>query len=135
MLLNRPELFEVVKEVITTPEDLAHPDLLSIAERVWKYCSGGGKGSLGEILAGCESVTLCQIMTDMAEQGAARGNYESTLAGALRNWQRIRNEEARREVKELVSSASEKYGDDTETAMLMDYQSKWEPDPRRVGLK
>jgi DNA primase len=135
VLLNRPELFEVVKQVIVSPDDLSHPDLLPIAQRVWRYCSGGGRGTLGEILAGCESVTLCKIMTDMAEQGAVRGNFESTLAGALRNWRRIQNEEARREVKELVLSASKKYGDDTEAAMLMDYQSKCEPDPRRVGLK
>jgi len=74
-------------------------------------------------------------MTDMSEEGAARGNYESTLAGALRNLERIKEEDVRREVKQLVSSASEKYGEDAETAMLLDYQSKWVPDPRRVGLK
>ncbi len=135
VLLNRPDLFPVVKESIPSPEVIAHPILLPIAKRVWHYCSRGGSGKLSEILAGCESIELCNIMTDMAEQGTARGNCESTLAGALRNLKRIEEEDVRREVKQLVSSASEKYGEDTETAMLMDYQSKWVPDPRRVGLK
>jgi len=135
VLLNRPDLFPVVQPVLAQPNEITHPDLFPVAQRLWQYCSRGGSGKLSEILAGCESVELCNRMTDMSEEGAARGNYESTLAGALRNLERIKEEDVRREVKQLVSSASEKYGEDAETAMLLDYQSKWVPDPRRVGLK
>ena len=73
------------------------------------------------------------MMTDLAARGAARGNYEGTLAGALENLGRLRAVRAQQEIREMVSTASEKYGEDAETAMLLEFQSKWRPDPRRSG--
>ena len=135
VLLNRPELLSAVGDVVSGPGDFKDEIHRAIAERLWQYGQLGGSGMLSEILAGVESVQLCGIMTDMAEAGAARGNFEERLIAAVKNIEHMRREDERQSVRELVSTAGEQYGDDAEAAALMEYQSKWQPDPRRPGAR
>jgi len=138
VLLNRPDLFKEVREVIPPEQRAAEftdPVLGPIADRIWQYCDKGGRGEIAAILAGVESVELTNIMTDMAVRGSRRGNFESTLSGALANIRHVKTERARGEIREMASSAEKKYGPDAETAMLMEFHSKWQPDPRRSGAR
>lgn len=137
VLLNRPDLFEPVGQAIAEPEQEFTDEIYRpIAQRIWSYCDANdGQGSLVEILATCESTELCRIMTDMAERGAQRGNYEGTLAGALENLRRLKADKTRQEMCQVVSAAAKKYGDDAEAAMLLDIQAKWRPDMRRTGAR
>jgi len=133
VLLNRPELLPVASKVIKGPDDFADETQRAIGQRLWQCHQSQQTSTLAELLAGIESVELSSIITDMAARGAGRANFEDTLAGALRQIQHIRAERARQGVRELVSTAAEQYGKDAETAALLEYQAKWQPDVRRLG--
>jgi hypothetical protein len=135
VLLNRLEMFGQVKETIAKASEFSDELLRAIAERVWQYCEQGGTGPLGELLGRCESTELCRMITDLADRGAARGNFEKTLNGALEHIRHVQAENSRREVRQLVSTAAEKYGQDAEAAMLAEIHSKWQPDMRRPGAR
>ena len=135
VLLNRPELFAVVKATLPGPDEYKDEVLKPIAERIWDYCSRGGTGSVAEMTATCQSPVLCSIMTELAQRGSERGNFEATLAGALRNLEREKQNRQRQEYRELASEAARKYGEDAETAMLQALMNKWQPDPRRPGAR
>lgn len=132
VLLNRPELISIVRDTITGPEEFEDEIHQAIAKRLWNYAQQEGTtGQLSEILAGIESVQLSDIITDMAAHGADRGNYEETLAKALRDIKHQRVERDRKGVCELLGSVAEEYGEDAETATLLEYHAKWQPDQRR----
>ena len=138
VLLNRPDLVERVREIFARPDDFEGQTHRQVAEQIWQYCDSGGDllgGSLGQMTAACSSTEICRIMTDMAERGEDRGNFENTLDGALENVLRIRAERSRSQVRQMVGTAAEKYGQDAETAMLMDIQARLGPDPRRAGAR
>lgn len=124
VLLNRPDLFKLVREAIAGPEEFKDELHRSIAQRLWDYYEKGGQGPLSEILGMCESTHLCNIITDMAVGGESRGNYENTLAGALGRLRRRKADQQRDAIRQIVGKAAEQYGEPTETAMLQDIQSR-----------
>lgn len=124
VLLNRPELFAAVREVISGPEEFREDQHRAIAQRLWDYYGAGGQGPLGEILGACESPGLCQVITDLAAWGEKRGNYENTLAGALATVQRRKAKEQRQAIRQTVITAADEYDKETETAVLKDFQSR-----------
>ncbi len=134
VLLNKPEMIGQVKEVIADPSKFSDPLLCQIAAYLWPYFERGEVVSLGEMLAGCSSTETCKIITDMAQTGADRANYELTLRGALDNLIALSAEQANQELLNLVVKAKEAFGDDAETAMLRDIQARCRPDPRRIGM-
>ena len=133
VLLNRPDLFIIVREFILGPEVFARAIDKAIAQRLWDYCTQGGAGPLSEITGTCDDPELCDLMTDFAARGEERGNYELTLDGALTNLRHRRGEEDRQGVREMVLKAGQEYGEDAEAALLQEFQAKWQPDLRRAG--
>jgi len=131
VLLNRPEMFETVEEVIPDPKEITDPILGPIAEHVWEYCRQGGRGSLAEIMAGIESTELSRIVTDMALAGEKRGNYEQDITAALADIGRVRLGRERQELREQASSVAEEYGEAAQTALLLDIQSKIREDGKK----
>ena len=132
VLLNRPDMFGQVREVIPDAEGFSEGPLKQIARRLWDYFGQGGTGSLGEILAGCESTQLCRIMTDLSQQGSDRENYEMTLVGALEKLRVLNRKQERQDLSEQISQAGKKYGKDAEAALLMEFHSKNQSDPRHT---
>jgi len=124
VLLNKAHLFEVVREEMKEPSSFADEIHQRIAQQIWQAYERKSDCTLGELMAGCESPELCRVITDMADRGERRGNYEATLSGALRRIQMIGREEADREVGEQAVTAAEKYGHEAETALLYDVQSR-----------
>lgn len=135
VLLNKPDLFAMVRGFVTGPELFRNAIDQAIAKRVWDYCSRGGAGPLSEIMATCQDPELCDIMTDLAADGEKRGNYEKTLEGALANLQLEQVEQDRREIRDMVLTAEQDYGEDAEAALLMEFQAKYQPNLRRSGAR
>ena len=135
VLLNRPELFELVQQELPDANEFTDDILRVVAQRIWKYCQAGHSGTLGEMLATCPSTELCGIMTEMAQRGSERGNYEMTLAGALRNVRQIRAEHAHGKLSAMLATAAQDYSPEAETAMLAEIQAKWQPNVRRAGAR
>ena len=133
VLLNRPDMFERVRAEIPDAEVFTEGPLRQIARRLWDYFGQGGTGTLGEILAGCESSDLCRIMTDLSQHGSDRENYEMTLEGAMENLRFLERRQQRQNLREQLSQAGKKYGKDAEAAILMEIQSKYRSDPRHTG--
>lgn len=132
VLLNRPELFSLAVVQIPQADSFRDPVHRAIAEVLWPYLRDHPDGQLREILTVIDSMELTRIVTDMAERGLVRGNFEQTLAGALRLIDHEKAEAARSEVRDLIAGAAAAYGEDAETAALLEYQAKWRPDPRRL---
>ena len=131
--MNRPDLWGTVKEVIEDVNEFENPELRQIAQHLWQYCANGAGGTLGEIMAGCQSPGLCRMMTDMAQRGGERGNYEQVLKCALENLRQLKFNREREELRLMVPQAGETYGADAQAAMLLDLQAKIKPDLRRAG--
>jgi hypothetical protein len=132
VLLNRPELYNLVLHQIPAAGSFKDPVHRVIAEIVWPFLHENPTGRLNELLALIDSMEISRLVTDMAQRGAARGNYEETLAGALRLIEHEDAEAARSDVRDLISTAGTAYGEDAETAALLEYQAKWRPDQRRL---
>jgi DNA primase len=126
VLLNRPDLFAAVCDVISEPEEFKDELHRAIAQRLWDYYGRGGQGPISEILGMCESTQLCNIITDLARWGEERENYENTLTGALVLLQRRKADERRQAIRQTVTKAANKYDADTEAAVLKDIQSRLE---------
>jgi len=130
--LNRPDLFPTVSEALAADE-IGDGSLRAVGQVVWDYCGAEGRGQVGEILAGCEDVAICDLATDLASRGAARGNFEERLAGAMSDLEQRRLATEREAIGGQVATAGAKYGADAATALLLEFQAKWQPDPRRPG--
>ena len=127
VLLNRPELFEQAQAALAQPDEFDDAALRQVAQQVWPYCQAGGQGPLGEIVAGCESVGLSGLMTELAWRGSSRGNYEATLAGALAKLVELKAQGQRQSLRVALG---QDYGAAAQTAMLLDYQARLRADPR-----
>ncbi|MGB2820292.1 MAG: toprim domain-containing protein, partial [Phycisphaerae bacterium] len=81
VLVNRPDLFDLAAERVD-PEDFRDAQLRTVAECVWAM-GHAGRLSLEELLA-LEAMGHCGgLLTDLAEAGERRGNFEETLDGAV----------------------------------------------------
>jgi DNA primase len=81
VLLNRPELFDTVVEKID-PRDFTDPALAQIAQTLWKL-GHEGRAGLAEMLCREEMSPHSALLARLADEGARRGNFEATLAGAV----------------------------------------------------
>lgn len=135
ILLNCPEFFAQAREVLSGPDDFADGVLAHVAKLIWDSHERGGSGTIGEVLATIEDVELGSIVTEMAQRGRQRGNYDNTFSGALETLRQGRDDLNRQRVREAVSNAAEQYGQDAEAAMLLEIQAGYKPNARRPGAR
>ena len=82
VLLNEPGLYETARQKITA--DLFDvPILGQIATILFETLSADVEAPLREVLARIESVELGNCLTELAQAGQEKGNFESRLTGAL----------------------------------------------------
>jgi DNA primase len=89
VLLNEPALYESVRgKILAGAFDV--PILAQVAAVLFETLDAGGDASLNQILARVESVELGNCVTELAQAGHEKGNFESRLAGAMetiaRSW-------------------------------------------------
>ncbi len=124
VLLNEPGFYGMVKEQTSDLSGLSHPVLRQVYERIKQCCEQMESPSLGAILGGCESIELCNIITDLSHTGEMRGNYEKTLEGAFSSLA-MRNEKVEREkLKEMITDSANSFDRDTLDVMLADLQAR-----------
>ncbi|TSA55839.1 MAG: DNA primase [Planctomycetaceae bacterium] len=82
VLLNEPKLYETVKQKITA-DVFDVPILGQVAEILFETLDGDVNASLTEILARTESVELGNCIMELSADGQKKGNFESSLAGAV----------------------------------------------------
>ncbi len=130
VLLNEPERFEQIAQAITELPELADPELNQILRLVRHSCSVNHARNLSEILAGCESPLLCARITDLADRGGKRGNFDQTLDGALAYIQRSQEKQNRQDIRQLVSANAQDLGPEAQTAMLQELQMRLQTNHR-----
>jgi DNA primase len=82
VLLNEPRLYEMVKQKISA-DIFDVPILRQMAAIIFETLDSDINASLKEILAHTDSVVLGNCTLELASTGQKKGNFESTLAGAL----------------------------------------------------
>ena len=82
VLLNKPELFETVKNKISI-NMFDVPILKQIAEILLETLQDNINISLREILAKTDSTRLGNCIMELVQTGEDKGNYKSRLTGAL----------------------------------------------------
>ena len=82
VLLNQPKLYETVKQKITA-DVFDVPILGQVAAILFETLDADINASLNEILARIESVELGNCIMELSAAGQKKGNFESSLAGAL----------------------------------------------------
>jgi DNA primase len=124
VLLNEPNLFDVVKQKIK-PADFDVPVLKSIATVVFDTLSTEADPSLKEILAKAESVEASSLIVELARVGEEKGNFQSRLTGALDAMQRLAGQRKRSEIKEVKD----------QTQFLRDFsENTAKENPHNVGM-
>ena len=98
VLLNAPELFEIVKQKITA-EVFDVPILKQIAGILFETLSTNPRPSLTEILAQAESPELGSCIVQLAQAGEKKGNFESCLTGALDAIKRYQGQKEKVQIK------------------------------------
>ena len=82
VLLNEPRLYETVKQKITA-DVFDVPILGQVAAILFETLNGDINASLKEIQVRTESVELGNCIMELSAAGQKKGNFESSLAGAL----------------------------------------------------
>jgi len=101
VLLNEPKLYETVKQKITG--DLFDVPILGrVATILFEALDNDINASLKEVLARTDSVELGNCIMELAAVGQSKGNFETSLAGALGAFERYqtRQQEGRIEAIE-----------------------------------
>ena len=98
VLLNAPELFEIVKQKITA-EVFDVPILKQIATILFETLSTNPRPSLTEILAQAESPELGSCIVQLAQAGEKKGNFKSCLTGALDAIKRYQGQKEKVQIK------------------------------------
>lgn len=99
VLLNHPQLFNSVKEIITA-EDFDHPILRQIAAILFETLNENTAAQLGVILAKAESVEAGKVIAGLAQAGEEKGNFQSRLEGAVEAMLRCRKQKEKKDIKE-----------------------------------
>ncbi len=81
VLLNEPALYESVKGKISAGA-FDVPILAQVAAILFETLEAGGDAPLNQVLARVESVQLGNCVTELAQAGQEKGNFESRLAAA-----------------------------------------------------
>jgi len=82
VLLNEPALFRATKQRIK-PEMFDVPVLAKIANILFEKLNEDINTSLAEILVLVESPNLASAITDLAQSGQEKGNFQTSLNGAI----------------------------------------------------
>ncbi len=101
VLLNKPRLFEAVKQKISAG-DFDVPILRQIAEIMFETLSADGDASIEAVLANtvnAEAVKLSGAIVDLAQVGQQKGNFESRLAGAMEVLQQCKARKVKDQLK------------------------------------
>ncbi|MBN1391656.1 MAG: hypothetical protein JW947_02510, partial [Sedimentisphaerales bacterium] len=98
VLLNKPELFETVKQKITV-EDFDVPALRQTASILFEALNANPETRLAEIIARTESLEASSLLVELSQLGEAKGNFESRLAGALNAISRHHAQSRKSEIK------------------------------------
>jgi len=124
VLLNKPKLFELVKQKITA-KIFDVPILSQIAAIFFEILNTETDVSLTAVLARAESVELGGAIVELAESGAEKGNFQSRLTGALDAIQRCQARTKKGEIKAIQD----------QTQFLRDITESTEKEnPHNVGM-
>ena len=93
VLLCKPGLFEVAKGTVTV-EMFDEPILRTIAEVIFKVIEQGSENLLLEVLGSLESSELSHRVTDMEQNGQAKGQFETRLNDAIKAFDEYRQNSA-----------------------------------------
>lgn len=124
VLLNKPEYYTMVKEQTFDFSELSNPTLKQVLERIGYCCETMDSPTLGAILGGCESIELCNVITDLSHTGELRGNFEKTLEGALNSLDMRSSKRQRDKLKEMITDSAKNFDRDTLDVMLADLQAR-----------
>jgi len=100
VLLNKPELFDIVKQKITA-ETFDVPILKQIAAILFETLSTEPAVSLTAVLAKAESPQESSAIVELAQAGEDKGNFQSRLTGALDAIQRHQAQKRKTEIKAI----------------------------------
>ena len=100
VLLNKPELFEIVKQKITA-ENFDVPILKQIADVLFETLSTEPAVSLTAVLAKAESPQESSAIVQLAQAGEEKANFQSRLTGALDAIQRHQAQKRKTEIKAI----------------------------------
>ncbi len=126
VLLNEPELFDVVKHKIT-PEFFDVPALRQTAAVLFETLNTDINASLAKILARTESIEVGKCLTELASAGEEKGNFQSRLTGALDVLVRHQVQKKKSQIKTIDT--------EDQTRFLRDvYESTGKQNPRSLGM-
>ena len=100
VLLNKPELFDIVKQKITA-ETFDVPILKQIAAILFETLSTEPAVSLTAVLAKAESPQESSAIVQLAQAGEDKDNFQSRLTGALDAIQRHQAQKRKTEIKAI----------------------------------
>jgi len=100
VLLNKPELFDIVKQKITA-ETFDVSILKQIAAILFETLSTEPAVSLTAVLAKAESPQESSAIVQLAQAGEDKGNFQSRLTGALDAIQRHQAQKRKTEIKAI----------------------------------
>jgi len=119
--LNRPELLAAV-ELRPDAGQVADPRDRRIAEALWEALATSSSVTIADVLVRCGDPNDAARAVELVERGAARGNFEATLALCLeRIGATSRDDEAARRRREwlrpVVDSATPEQGKETDRVL------------------
>jgi DNA primase len=120
VLLNKPELFEQVRQAITV-EEFDIPILRQIAAVVFAALQAEGGVTVQQLLAKVEQVDAASVLVSLAEKGRHKQNFQDRLAGALQAVGQWRGQQLRRQAEAI----------DDETEALRRFQAELSRGDRR----
>jgi len=134
VLMNQPEKHTLLPTEVDV-KDIQDRRLSLVADRLWHYCKAGKTGSVSEIITGWAEHALCDYAVDLAHRGEKRGNYESTLLGAITFIGQRKKKSLKNKLCNQVIAAKQQYGKDAETALMYEYLANRSDDPMRIGTE
>lgn len=99
VLLNEPDLFENVQELISV-DDFDVPDLAHIAAAVFESITENSDNFLSQVLAKTEEVEIANIITELAQTGEEKGNFQVRLNDAIKAIKKIRKQNKTIQIKD-----------------------------------
>ena len=124
VLLNKPALFDTVKQKITV-ESFDVPILSQISTILFNTLSNDANASLAGILANAESVEISKALVELADAGEEKGNFEFRLTAAVDVMQRHQSQKK----KSAVTSGKD------ETQFLRSvYENTGKQNPHNIGM-
>jgi DNA primase catalytic core len=102
VLLNRPDLLAQIEGGLDVG-GIRDEQLCRLAGYIWQAGAQVGSFALSDVLALCSDSADTAKLVELAESGAARGNYEPTLTAAL---EIIRRSDSDRELRRRMDALS-----------------------------